>query len=83
MTGETGMTDTPETPARLLPVSKAREASKRLGLRSMIVMQEFPDGRWGFTSYGRTRADCDRALVIGEELLSAVDYAVAVEDGLI
>lgn len=74
-------TDTPEAKARLLPVSKAREASKRLGLRSMIVMQELPDGRWGYTSYGRTKTDCDRAKVIGDEMMGAVAYAVAVEDG--
>ena len=65
---------------RLLPVSRAREASKRLGLRSMIVMQELPDGRWGYTSYGQSKADCDRARNIADELLGAVEYAVAVED---
>ena len=75
--------DTPEAKATLLPVSRAREASKRLGLRSMIVMQEFPDGRWGYTSYGNTRANCDRAMNIANELMSALDYAVAVEDGQI
>jgi hypothetical protein len=76
-------TDTPAAKAALLPVKNAREASKRLGLRSMIVMQELPNGQWGFTSYGKTKADCDRALAIAEELLSAVEYAVAVEDGRI
>lgn len=69
--------------SRLLPISRAREASKRLGLRSMIVMQELPDGRWGYTSYGRSRADCDRARSIADELMSAVEYAVAAEDGKI
>lgn len=73
--------DSPAAKAVLLPVKNARDASKRLGLRTMIVLQELPGGEWGFTSYGRTRADCDRALVIAEELMSAVAYAVAVTDG--
>ena len=67
----------------LLPIENARAASKRLGLKSMIVMQELPDGRWGFTSYGKDRAHCQRAQAIAEELMGAVEYAVAVEDGKI
>lgn len=67
----------------LLPIVNARAAGKRLGLRSMIVLQEFPDGRWGYTSWGMTKADCGRARAIADEVLSAVDYAVASEDGLI
>jgi hypothetical protein len=46
----------------------------------MIVMQELPDGRWGYTSYGKTKADCTRARAIADELMGAVAYAVAVED---
>jgi hypothetical protein len=66
----------------LLPISSARTAGQRLGLRSMIVLQELPDGRWGYTSWGKTIADCGRARVIADECLSAaVEYAVAVEDG--
>ena len=65
----------------LLPITNARAASKRLGLTSMIVMQELPDGRWGFTSYGKDKKHCDRARRIADELMSAVIYAVAVEDG--
>ena len=65
----------------LLPISSARTAGQRLGLRSMIVLQELPDGRWGYTSWGKTKADCGRARVIADECLSAVEYAVAVEDG--
>jgi hypothetical protein len=49
----------------------------------MIVMQELPDGRWGYTSYGETRADCERAKNIADELMGAVAYAVAVEDSQI
>ncbi len=67
----------------LLPISSARTAGKRLGLRSMIVLQELPDGRWGYTSWGMTKADCGRAWKIADERLDAVDYAVAVEDGKI
>jgi len=67
----------------LLPIASAREASKRLGLKSMIVMQELEDGRWGYTSYGKDRAHCKRAQAIADELMSAVEYAVAVEDGQI
>ena len=66
--------------SELLPIASARTASKRLGLRSMIVMQELPDGRWGYTSYGKTKADCQRARAIADELMGAVEYAVAVED---
>jgi len=61
---------------RLLPVSKARDASKRLGLRSMIVLQELPDGRWGYTSYGRTRAECDRARKVAERILARIESGV-------
>ncbi len=67
----------------LLPISSARTAGKRLGLRSMIVLQELPDGRWGYTSWGMTKADCGRARKIADECLDAVDCAVAVEDGKI
>ena len=56
----------------LLPISKAREASKRLGLKSMIVLQELPDGRWGYTSYGRNRAECQRAQGIADRLLAVL-----------
>ena len=48
----------------LLPISSARTAGKRLGLRTMIVMQELPSGQWGYTSWGATKADCDRALAV-------------------
>jgi hypothetical protein len=69
--------------ADILPISSARTAGKRLGLRSMIVLQEMPDGRWGYTSWGLTKADCGRARNIADECLGAVEYAVAVEDGKI
>jgi len=68
---------------QLLPINSARTAGQRLGLRSMIVLQELPDGQWGYTSWGMTRADCGRARNIADECLSAVAYAVAVEDGQI
>lgn len=45
----------------LAPIAWARSIGKRRGLRSVIVLQELPDGRWGFTSWGKTRADCQRA----------------------
>ncbi len=65
----------------LLPISSARTAAKRLGLKSVIVMQETPDGRWGYTSYGRTREECQRARRIADELLASTHYATAVADG--
>lgn len=65
----------------LLPISSARSAGERLGHRSVIVMQELPDGRWGYTSWGKNKADCQRARAIADELMGAVVYAVAVEDG--
>ena len=61
---------------RLLPIANARDASKRLGLKSMIVMQELPDGRWGYTSYGRTRAECQRARKIADGLMVSVEIEV-------
>ncbi|HMQ38988.1 MAG TPA: hypothetical protein PKA33_01500 [Amaricoccus sp.] len=64
----------------LLPISSARSASKRLGLRSMIVLQELPDGRWGYTSYGKTKADCGRARKIADDLLSEVQHMAEWED---
>ena len=67
----------------LLSIKSAAEASKRLGLRSMIVLQELPDGRWGYTSYGATRALCRRAKLIADEAMSGVEYAVAAADGKI
>jgi len=69
------------TEPKMLPISKARDASKRLGLKSMIVLQELPDGRWGYTSYGRTKAECTRARNIADELLGQAVYAAEVEDG--
>ena len=76
--GESAKAAAPE-PA-LMTVATAISAAKRLGLRTMIVVQEMPDGRWGLTSCGRTRADCDRALVIAKWLLSAAEDATAAEE---
>lgn len=39
------MTDWYEAKQVLLPVKSAADASKRLGLRSMIVLQELPSGQ--------------------------------------
>jgi len=66
---------------RLLPIANARDASKRLGLKSMIVLQELPDGRWGYTSYGRTRAECDRARRVAENILARLECAELGIDG--
>jgi hypothetical protein len=67
----------------LLPISSARSAGERLGPRSVIVLQELPNGQWGYTSWGKTKPDCGRARAIADECLGAVEYAVAVEDGKI
>lgn len=67
----------------LISISRVRSAARGLGLKSMIVLQELPNGRWGYTSYGQTRELCKRARAIADECLGAVEYAVAVEDGLI
>lgn len=56
----------------LLPINKASDVSKRLGLRTMIVIQELPTGQWGYTSYGDTKANCDRARRIADECLVVV-----------
>ena len=66
---------------RLLPVCKARDASKRLGLVKMIVLQELPDGRWGYTSYGRTRAECDRARKVAENIMARIKSGEVGVDG--
>lgn len=66
---------------QLISISRVRSAARGLGLKSMIVLQELPNGRWGYTSYGQTRELCGRAKSIADECLSAVEYAVAVEDG--
>lgn len=57
----------------------SREASKRLGLRSMIVLQELPDGRWGYTSYGATKALCGRARDVADRALHEVMEDVSAE----
>lgn len=61
---------------KLLPISNARDAGKRLGMRSMIVLQELPDGRWGYTSWGKTKADCDRAKWLADAALDEVYVAL-------
>ena len=66
------MTEWFEAKQKLLPVKNAADASKRLGLRSMIVLQELPTGQWGYTSYGSTRANCRRAQVIADQLLAKI-----------
>lgn len=65
-----------EDTSNLLPISNARAAGKRLGLRSIIVLQEMPDGRWGYTSWGKTKADCGRAKRIADEVFDGIDTAV-------
>lgn len=60
------------TEPRLLPIANARAAGERLGMRSVIVLQELPDGRWGYTSWGKTRRDCDRARKIADGLHAAL-----------
>ena len=68
---------------QLISINRVRAAARGLGLKSMIVLQELPDGRWGYTSYGQTRELCKRAQAIADECMGAVEYAKAVEDGLI
>lgn len=70
------MTDDP----KMLPVSSARSAGQRLGLRSVIVLQEMPNGQWGYTSWGRTKADCGRARRIADDALAAAECATMMEE---
>lgn len=56
-------------------LKRENRASKRLNLRSMIVLQKLPGGRWGYTSYGCTKTDCDRARKIADAVLIAVEVA--------
>lgn len=67
----------------LCPITWARKIGEAKGLRSVIVFQELPDGSWVCTSWGKKMADCSRAAAIGKELMSAVEYARAIEDGKI
>ena len=47
----------------------------------MIVLQELPDGRWGYTSYGKTKADCQRARRIADSALEHLgDLLLIMED---
>lgn len=66
------MTTAADSP-RLLPIANAQAAGERLGMRSVIVLQELPDGRWGYTSWGRTKPDCDRARAIAGDALAWVE----------
>jgi len=58
---------------KLLPIANARAAGERLGLRSVIVLQELPDGRWGYTSWGVNRRDCGRARRLGDKALALME----------
>lgn len=68
-------------PAEVLaPIAWARKIGEAKGQRSVIILQELQNGQWGYTSWGCDRADCKRARAIADEVLGAVEYAVAVED---
>jgi hypothetical protein len=47
----------------------------------MIVLQELPDGRWGYTSWGRTLADCGRARRLADQALDMVETEAMREPG--
>lgn len=60
-------------------ISEARALAKRHGLPTLICLYELPDGRIGFTSYGETRALCDRARRIGDRLYGEMVDAIGGE----
>lgn len=57
----------------LAPITWARKIGESLRLRSVIVLQEMPDGQWGYTSWGRNRADCTRAQEIADRALDIAE----------
>ena len=65
----------------LLPIANARAAGERLGLRSVIVLQEVPDGQWGYTSWGKTKADCGRAKGIADDAMRVAEVVSEVGGG--
>lgn len=67
-----------EAHKRLLPIKAAADVAKRQGLRTVIVLQEFPNGQWGYTSYGDTRASCRRAQKIASDAMSAAELAAGI-----
>lgn len=64
----------------LAPIAWARSMGERKGMRSVIVLQELPDGRWGYTSWGRNKADCGRARRIADNVYDMLGVAAAMED---
>lgn len=54
-------------------VAVARDAANKLGDASMcIVLWVTPDEKVGMASYGKTRALCDAARIIADEVWNAV-----------
>jgi len=52
-------------------VAEARDYARRHGLRQVIVLELSADGL-GYTSYGRTRAECEDARRLADVAYEAV-----------
>lgn len=61
------------TISKLALIGEARRIGQAGGLTSVIILQELPDGRWGYTSWGKDIAGCKRARLVADEALSAVE----------
>lgn len=58
-----------------IPISTARQIAGQHGLHALVCIYEMPDGRLGYTSYGRDRSLCDRAKTLADAAFDAVEKA--------
>ena len=66
----------PARPSHVPAITTARELAKSHGLKKLILLCQLPDGRFGYTSYGWSKAECDRAKAAGDKLFPVFEEAL-------
>lgn len=53
-------------------ITDAKMIAQRFDLPKAIVIFQLPDGRWGYASYGKDKAHCERARRSADLALDAI-----------
>lgn len=62
-------------------VAVARDYGKRFGF-DMVIIVGIANGKLGCATYGKTRAECDGAAVLGQEAMRAVENRLSIASAM-